>query len=266
MFMAHNRLSKCLWHIIDYASSAKTTLIDYLIIFFKDNRLCHEHNRLSTIFFPHNRLWHMFIFSDNRLRMKLNSHSSPEVTNKEPSALTTLSKFSRYVLCEEPNCLCFVSLGTTYILLHLFITLIHPLTNLPMHSLSFELGQTDSWTMVRNLMCLLLKSFSSQMRMHASCTMPTYIQKSSEGTNDISLILLNTHSLTLSFLCTSECSLIWPNFPLTLTHTLNHDRIQTGVAPHIRLQLLCHPPIQTRAKYKKSTPKYLSTIFYFKFT
>ena len=69
------------------------------------------------------------------------------------------------------------------------------------------------------------------MCMHASRPMPTYVQKSSEGTNDISLILLGTHSLTLSFLFTSECSLIWPNFPLTLTHTLNHDWIQTGGHP-----------------------------------
>ena len=87
--------------------------------------------------------------------MKLNSHKAhlrSQTKNQSHSRtlclLTTLSKLSRSVLWEELNCLCFarfVRLGTTYIVLHLFITLIHSLTNLVMHSLSFEVGQRDSW-------------------------------------------------------------------------------------------------------------------------
>ena len=90
------------------------------------------------------------IFSDNRLRMKLNSHTAHLRSQTKNQAHSRPSP-SALGMCFEKNrivCLCFVrfvSLGITYIyiLLHLFITLIHPLTNLPMHSLSFELGQTD---------------------------------------------------------------------------------------------------------------------------
>ena len=59
-------------------------------------------------------------------------------------------------------------------------------------------------------------------------------------------ILRDTHSLTLSFLFTSQKTLILANFLLNLTLTLTHQHIQTGVTPNICLRLQCHPPNPNR--------------------
>ena len=128
-------------------------MIDYLTNFFTYNRLCDEHNRLSTIFFPDNRLLHTLIFSDNRLRVKLNSHTTHLRSQTKNQAHSRPSPSSL--------CMCFVNNQIAFAMLcevcevselgnHIYIAgalyYAHPpsLTNLTMHSLSFEFGQTDS--------------------------------------------------------------------------------------------------------------------------
>ena len=177
------------------------------------------------------------------------THNSPEVTNEEPIALTTLSKLYMYVLCEQPNCLFFVrfvSLGTTYILLEFFITLIHPLTNLLMHSLSFELGQTNSWTMVRNLICCWKASLHRCA--HACFTYNAHIRPKIKWGHKWYFTHPTWHSLphpllSLHFWMLSHLAQLSP-------HPHPHPQPwpdQNGVTLHIRLRLQCHSPNPNRS-------------------
>ena len=154
----------------------------------------------QLLFFPDNRLLHTLIFSDNLLRVKLNSHTA-HLRSQTKNQVHSQPSPSSLCMCFVNNriasaLLCEVSELRKHIYIARALYYAHPpsLTNLPMHSLSFEFGQTDSW-LVQESHLLLLKSLCfhrCSCMLHLRCT---YVQNESEGTNDISLHP-TWHSLT----------------------------------------------------------------------
>ena len=137
------------------------------------------------------------------------------------------------------NCLCFVRLGTNYIVLHHSLYYGHPLS----HQLSYAFIEHWSWSKRflnhgQESHALAEKLSHRPPCMHVSTLLkshPIYVHNShnTEGTNDFALILPDIHSLTLSFFSSLlKDPSFWPTFPSPSPSTYLN-----GVTPLIRLRL-----------------------------